>query len=64
LKRSQAGGLENLVSYDYQESECRLKAMPGKADKAEQEKFLRLIEAKLAENTEQTGVYYRVSHDP
>ena len=52
LKRYQAGGLEGLASDDYQGSECRLKAIPGKADKAEQEKFLRLIEAKLAENTE------------
>jgi hypothetical protein len=26
------------------------KAIPGKADKAEQEKFLRMIEAKLAES--------------
>jgi len=32
--------------------------MPGKADKAEQEKFWRLIEAKLAEDTEETAVYY------
>ena len=112
LKRYQAGGLEDLVSDDYQGSECRLsevqqrkltqhleetlyqtvssirehiqatyrvtyslsglrhllrrldfvykkpKAIPGKADKAEQEKFLRMIEAKLAENSRETAVYY------
>ena len=34
------------------------KAIPGKADKAEQEKFLRMIEAKLAENSRKTAVYY------
>jgi hypothetical protein len=34
------------------------KAIPGKADKAEQEKFLRMIEAKLAENSRETAVYY------
>jgi transposase len=117
LKRYQVGGLEDLVSDDYQGSECRLsevqqrklaqhleetlyqtvssirehiqatyrvtyslsglrhllrrldfvykkpKAIPGKADKAEQEKFLRMIEAKLAEQNltkgaEETAVYY------
>lgn len=113
LKRYQAGGLEDLVSDDYQGSECRLsevwatkawlkhleetlyqtvssirehiqatyrvtyslsglrhllrrldfvykkpKAIPGKADKAEQEKFLRMIQAKLAENSRETAVYY------
>ena len=34
------------------------KAIPGKADKAEQENFLRMIEEKLAENRRETAVYY------
>jgi len=34
------------------------KAIAGKADKAEQEKFLRMIEEKLAENSRETAVYY------
>jgi transposase len=112
LKKYQTGGLEDLVSDDYQGSECRLskvqqqklarhleetlyqtvssirehikvtynvtyslsglrhllrrldfvykkpKAIPGKADKVAQEEFLRLIEAKLAENRRETVVYY------
>jgi len=112
LKRYQECGIDELVSDDYQGSECRLsetqrqelalhleenlyqtvaairdhiqgtykikyslsglrhllarlgfvykkpKAVPGKADKKAQLKFLRLIEEKLAENPENSAVYY------